>query len=139
MIRLEDLEHTLSTIRNVVARDFQPELPTSHRKGEASAIVMILDRTPEPISRVAYYCIWAYLKRGLMNGTLRNIYFSGKRDDTIAASVAITIIPAGRSVLGQSAADRRGRRPERAFAARVGKLTGVESDPGTGVLGQGSF
>jgi aminoglycoside phosphotransferase (APT) family kinase protein len=38
---------------------------------------------------VAYYCVWTYLKHGLMNATLRHIYLSGTRDDIIAASVGI--------------------------------------------------
>jgi aminoglycoside phosphotransferase (APT) family kinase protein len=37
---------------------------------------------------VAHYCVWTYLKHGLMNATLREIYLSGARDDVIAASVA---------------------------------------------------
>jgi aminoglycoside phosphotransferase (APT) family kinase protein len=37
---------------------------------------------------VAYYCIWTYLKHGLMNSTLRNVYLRGERDDMVAAIVA---------------------------------------------------
>jgi aminoglycoside phosphotransferase (APT) family kinase protein len=39
-------------------------------------------------SAVAYYCVWTYIKHGLMNATLRNIYLKGERDDMIAAIVA---------------------------------------------------
>ncbi len=44
MIRLEDLAHALATIRNTVALDVQPELQSSHVKGEVGAIIMMLDR-----------------------------------------------------------------------------------------------
>jgi aminoglycoside phosphotransferase (APT) family kinase protein len=44
MIRLEDLAHVLTTIRNAVAYDVQPEVQSSHVKGEVGAIVMMLDR-----------------------------------------------------------------------------------------------
>ena len=37
---------------------------------------------------VAYYCIWTYLKHGLMNASLRDVYLRGDRDDVIAATVA---------------------------------------------------
>ncbi|HKQ84001.1 MAG TPA: phosphotransferase [Steroidobacteraceae bacterium] len=37
---------------------------------------------------VAWYCIYTYLKHGLMNAKLRARYLSGARDDVIAASVA---------------------------------------------------
>jgi len=37
---------------------------------------------------VAHYCVWTYLKHGLMNATLREVYLNGARDDVIAASVA---------------------------------------------------
>jgi aminoglycoside phosphotransferase (APT) family kinase protein len=38
-------------------------------------------------SAVAYYCVWTYLKHGLMNATLRNLYLQGGRDDLVAAVV----------------------------------------------------
>jgi aminoglycoside phosphotransferase (APT) family kinase protein len=44
MIKLEDLAHVLGTIRNAVAIDIQPEVQSSHVKGEVGAIVMMLDR-----------------------------------------------------------------------------------------------
>jgi aminoglycoside phosphotransferase (APT) family kinase protein len=37
---------------------------------------------------VAYYCIWTYIKHGLMNGTVRDLYLRGERDDMVAAIVA---------------------------------------------------
>jgi len=37
---------------------------------------------------VAHYCVWTYIKHGVMNATLRHVYLSGARDDIIAASVA---------------------------------------------------
>ncbi len=37
---------------------------------------------------VAYYCIWTYLKHGLMNGTLKHLYLKGERDDAVAAIVS---------------------------------------------------
>ncbi|MET0657768.1 MAG: phosphotransferase family protein [Steroidobacteraceae bacterium] len=37
---------------------------------------------------VAWYCIYTYIKHGLMNAKLRATYLSGARDDVIAASVA---------------------------------------------------
>jgi aminoglycoside phosphotransferase (APT) family kinase protein len=37
---------------------------------------------------VAHYCVWTYIKHGVMNATLRSIYLTGARDDLIAASVA---------------------------------------------------
>lgn len=37
---------------------------------------------------VAYYCVWTYLKHGLMNSSLRDLYLTGARDDMIAAIVS---------------------------------------------------
>ncbi|MET0985486.1 MAG: phosphotransferase [Steroidobacteraceae bacterium] len=37
---------------------------------------------------VAWYCIYTYIKHGMMNAKLRATYLSGARDDVIAASVA---------------------------------------------------
>ena len=39
-------------------------------------------------SAVAYFCVWTYIKHGVMNATVRNMYLRGERDDPIAASIA---------------------------------------------------
>ena len=39
-------------------------------------------------SAVAWFCVYTFVKHGVMNGTLCANYFVGKRDDVIAASIA---------------------------------------------------
>lgn len=46
------------------------------------------DREACEANSVAHYCVWTYIKHGVMNATLRNLYVTGARDDVIAASVA---------------------------------------------------